>query len=117
MKLPRRLSIRRGEAPEGDLPLGGLAPLGDLPMGLRPRGDSPASNRSSAAGSGTEAKRAGANTCVGCRKAPPRPLTMRCSGSNGCRFAIMAADTAPPPTAWLFAACAAHKSDSRVRCC
>lgn len=31
----------------------------------------------------TGAKCACANTWVGCRKPPPRPLTMRCSGSRG----------------------------------
>lgn len=103
MKLPRRLSVRRGDAPEGDLPRG-LAPLGDAPLGLRPRGDKPASNRSSAAGSGTDAKRAGAKTCVGCKNAPPKPFTIRCSGSNGCRLADIEPGTAPPPTALLFAA-------------
>jgi hypothetical protein len=36
----------------------------------------------SAAGSAGGRKAAGANTCVGCRKAPPAPLQMRCSGSN-----------------------------------
>ena len=27
----------------------------------------------------------GEKTCVGCRKAPPSPFTMRCSGSWGCQ--------------------------------
>ncbi len=31
----------------------------------------------------TGAKCACANTCVGCRNPPPRPLTIRCSGSSG----------------------------------
>ncbi len=83
MKLPLRLMPL-----DGDLPRGGDPPLGLPPLGLLPRGDRLCSNSSSAWGSGTEAKRAGAKTCVGCRKAPPRPFTMRCSGSKGCRLAV-----------------------------
>lgn len=94
MKLPRRLSRDLcGEAPreflDGDKPRG--EPPRELALGERPRGgDAPRTNTSSSAGSGMEANLAGAKTCVGCRKAPPRPLTTRCSGSYGCRLAQFA---------------------------
>ena len=91
---------------EGDLP-GGEAPLGLPPLGLLPRGDRLCSKSSSAWGSGTEAKRAGAKTCVGCKKAPPRPLTMRCSGSKWCKLAVGEGVRVPFVTALLLAACAA----------
>ena len=93
MKLPRLEFLdflEAGEAPRE--PAGGEAPLeeaalGDSPLGERPLGgEAPLTNTSSSRGSGTEAKRAEAKTCVGCRKAPPKPLTMRCSGSKGCRL-------------------------------
>ena len=101
---------------EGDLH-GGEAPLGLPPLGLLPRGDRLCSNSSSAWGSGTEAKRAGAKTCVGCRKAPPRPLTMRCSGSKGCKLAVGEGVRVPFVTALLLAACAArHNWDQQEAC-
>ena len=93
MKLPRLEFLdflEAGEAPREAV--GGEAPLeeaafGDSPLGERPLGgEAPLTNTSSSKGSGTEAKRAEAKTCVGCRKAPPKPLTMRCSGSKGCRL-------------------------------
>ena len=95
-----RISLAIGEDPlglwprEGDDPLGpGLDPLGvgDEPLGgLFPLGWVLAVGRvevtvaSSAEGSGTDTNRAGEKTWVGCRKAPPRPFTIRCSGSCGC---------------------------------
>ena len=101
-KLPRLLMPLDGDLPRGE------PPLGLPPLGLLPRGERPCSNSSSAWGSGTDAKRAGANTCVGCRKAPPRPFTIRCSGSKGCRLAVGEACSVLLATAWLLAACAAQ---------
>lgn len=85
MKLPLREFLEAGEAPR-DPPFGD-PPRGEDPLGDRPRGEeAPLRKTSLSAGSGVEAKRADVNTWVGCRKAPPRPLTTRCSGSKGCRF-------------------------------
>lgn len=79
-----RLSRRRG----GETPLGGEAPFKPLPPrpASRPLGDAPLANAASMLGSGTDPKRASVKTCVGCRNAPPRPLTIRCSGSPGWQF-------------------------------
>jgi len=94
VKLPLREILEAGEAPLdppfGDPPLDppfGDPPRGEGPLGDRPRGeDAPRRKTSLSAGSGMEANRAEVNTWVGCRKAPPRPLTTRCSGSKGWRL-------------------------------
>ena len=80
VKLPLREFREAGEAP---LELAvGEDPLGEPPLGERPLGgETPLRKTSFSAGSGTEAKRAEVKTCVGCKKAPPRPLTTKCSGS------------------------------------
>ena len=56
----------------------------------------------------------GEKTCVGCKKAPPNPFTIRCSGSWGCHPDTVACPLleAPPPDRRLL--CSSATSSAEV---